>query len=260
MTSVMPITSATNSRVKYLRKLRQKKFREALNFFVVENPLIIKDGLAHGATIDELFITPSFQEKNTAIYHSMVSKLVPEKINSVSDDLLASSVSLEQPQGVAAIYRKPSEQTDLGNSIVYLNGVSDPGNVGAIMRSAAAFGIISIVLDEHTADAYNPKTISAAKESIFTLKISRRGASYLSEVKRLMPVYGLDSRGDLLMSELKWGNPFCLVLGSEAHGLSEEIKSMANKLIRINFIQGSVESLNVAAAAAIALHQSFQAK
>ncbi len=252
------ISSRDNPNIKILRKLQRRKFRDELNRFVIENPLTIRDGLKHGAVITELYTTQAFEQGNADVYSKIIRDLEHEKIYQVDEKVFTSVAALEHPQGIIAMYEKPTDGVDVKKPIVFLNGVSDPGNVGAIMRSCAAFGITSVIGDQDSADFFNPKTLSAAKESVFLLSLSRKDPDHLSEIKKRMPVYALDVTGGTPLKDVEWKKPFCLVLGSEAHGISEEVKGVVDTFITIPITEGKVESLNVAASAAIALYQASQ--
>lgn len=254
------ISSSQNPTIKALKKLQQKKYRDELDFFVVENPLTIRDGIKHNAQIKELFYTPGFEERQADLLKEIISKVPTDKVSNVADSVFTSSVSLENPQGIAAVYVKPAEHVDMESSIVYLSGISDPGNVGAIMRSCAAFGIRTVVADMESADFYNPKTVSAAKESVFLLSLARKQTEYLAKIKNTMPVYGLDSKGSSSIEEVKIKAPLCLVFGSEAHGISAECRQFVDTFIKIEMDTKGVESLNVAASAAIVLHWVYSQK
>ncbi|MFA5134276.1 MAG: RNA methyltransferase [Patescibacteria group bacterium] len=247
------IMSAQNPSVKALKKLQHKKYRDERGLFVIENPLTVRDGIARGAVAEELYLTPAFEERYGEAYRKIISAVPAEKVYRVTDAVLASCVSLEQPQGIAAVYAKPAERVDTERSVVFLNGIADPGNVGAIVRSCAAFGIASVVGDQESADFFNPKAVSAAKESIFSVGLSRSSAGFLRRIQKNMPVYGLEAHGDSFLAGVPLKHPLCLVFGSEAHGLGDDVRSYVDKTVTIPIDTSRVESLNVAAAAAIVL-------
>jgi len=251
------ISSSQNPTIKGFKKLQRKKYRDEHGLFVIENPLTIRDGIKHSAQIKELYFTLTFKEKNPDLFDDISKAALSEKRYEVADNVFAASVSLDHPQGIAAVYEKQEESVDITGSIVYLNGISDPGNAGAIMRSCAAFGISTVIADTETADFYNPKTLSAAKESIFLLSLARRQYQFLVEIKKTTHVCGLDSGtgSDIKAAEFKL--PVCLVFGSEAHGISEECKQYVDTFVTIPMARNGVESLNVAGSAAIALHRLF---
>lgn len=254
------ISSPQNSAIKDLKKLQQKKYRDKLGKFVVENPLTIRDGLKHGTVPSAVYVTEWFIERNKEVYEKITSQVGETAVFTVEEQALYSASSLEQPQGITAVYATPQEDIDTSQSVVLLLGVSDPGNVGAIIRSAAAFGIQQVVLDFDSADPYNPKVISAAKEAIFFAATARKESSYVGELHKKMPLIGLDIAGTKTVNDVEWPQTFCLVLGSEAHGIPDELAGHIDTFVSIPMASESVESLNVAASAAIALQRIYSFK
>lgn len=246
------ITSKDNGKIKFLKKLKLKKYREKYNKFFVENFNIINDA---GAEIEELFITESFLKKRKREVDLIFKKVKIKEYSIISDFLNKTFSELETASGICAIYKRPEEKIDFKKSIVYLNGINDPGNVGAILRSAFAFNFINIVIDETCADLYNFKTIAAAKDSIFKLNIVYdKNLEILKRIKSEMKIFAAKPEGGEDIAILKKEKLFCLVLGSEARGVSGEIEKMSDKFIKIK-INRDIESLNVAAAAAIIFYE-----
>ncbi|MFA4941952.1 MAG: RNA methyltransferase, partial [Patescibacteria group bacterium] len=160
--------------------------------------------------------------------------------------------NLDTPSGVTAVYNMEEKKLNK-SSIIYLNGVSDPGNLGTIMRSALAFDFVNLVLDETCVDVYNPKVIGAAKDTIFKLNIIEdKTGDWLKNNK--LPIYAADSHSGVALAKFKPAKAFCLVLGSESHGISPEIMKRAEKSLKIE-ISPKIESLNVATAAAILFYE-----
>ncbi|MFA6097267.1 MAG: RNA methyltransferase, partial [Candidatus Paceibacterota bacterium] len=185
--------------------------------------------------------------------------LIDEKINK-------SFSSMDTPPGIAAVYSKPGNKIDHTKPIVYLNAINDPGNVGTILRSALAFDLQNIVIDERSADVYNPKTISAAKDAIFKLNIGfDKDRKFLIDLKKMSAQGGPASGWPIFTTRLEKSNGleilnkqklFCIVLGSESHGVDEAIRKMSDDFIRIP-MSANIESLNVAASAAIIFHEIY---
>lgn len=254
------ITSIHNPAVMLVHKLQQKKYRDQLGLCVVDNPLTVRDGLHHGAQIKSLLVSESFATREQELFSAIATPLKPETIVRVSDALLQKVCPTEHSQGMIAVCRIQSIPASLDAPVVYLDGVSDPGNVGAILRTSAAFGVRSIMADMDSADFYNPKTVAAAKESIFMLSLSRVSSAALADVRKKMPVYGLAVNGATPLQEVEWQYPFCLVLGNEARGISPDAYRYLSTSVAIEMAGGSVESLNVASATAIALYRAFHSR
>lgn len=256
----LEILSKDNPKIKFLKQLSQRKYRDEFGKFLVENTTIICDALNAGVFFEALFVTKDFIAKNKDKFEIIESRgnineyyLIDEKINK-------SFSSLDTAPGIAAVYSKKEKKIDFSRPVIYLNGINDPGNLGTILRSALAFDLKNIVVDEKCADVYNPKTIQAAKDAIFKLNIEvDKNLNMLEEIKKKMPVFStrLEKSGtpDILDKE----KIFCLVLGSESHGVDENIQKISNGFIRLAMGE-EIESLNVASAAAIIFYEIYKNK
>ena len=248
------ITSQNNTEIKWLKKLSQKKYRRQNNKFTAENLTIIYDALKSGYDFQDLFVTKDFVNRHKQKFEYLQKESQLNEYCLIDEDLNKYYSQLDTPSGITAVYETNPSSLDQAKSVVYLNGIKDPGNMGTIMRSALAFDVSNVVLDAACVDVYNFKVINAAKDAIFKLNIIEDAAGvWLKENKGVLPIYVANSNGGLRLSEVKATERFCLVLGSESHGVSEEIIRLADKNIRIE-ITGDIESLNVSSAAAILLH------
>ncbi len=251
---LIQIQSNQNNKIKLIKKLSLKKYREEEKKFTVENLTIIYDALLSGYDFEFLFITKNFIEKNKEKFDYLKKKskainfyLIDKRINNHYS-------SLDNPTGITAVYKKISSALDTKKSVIYLNEVSDPGNVGTILRTALAFDFINIIFDDKCADIYNFKTINAAKDSIFKLNVIEDKNNEWIKTKNALPVYAADAHNGISLEKFKPKKPFCLVLGSESRGISDDILNLAEKSIKIN-ISNNIESLNVAAAGAILMYK-----
>ena len=254
MMNFKEITSQKNIKIMWLKKLSQKKYRRQNNKFTVENLAIIYDALKSGYDFQDLFVTKDFVNRHKQKFEYLQKESQLNEYCLIDEDLNKYYSQLDTPSGITAVYETNPSSLDQAKSVVYLNGIKDPGNMGTIMRSALAFDVSNVVLDAACVDVYNFKVINAAKDAIFKLNIIEDAAGvWLKENKGVLPIYVANSNEGLSLSEVKATERFCLVLGSESHGVSEEIIRLADKNIRIE-ITGDIESLNVSSAAAILLH------
>jgi len=254
MLEITEISSQKNTQIKLLRKLALKKYRRQRNQFTVENLAIIYDALKNGTHFKELFVTSNFINKHREKF-DYLQKCSPQKeCYLIDEDLNKSYSQLDTPSGITAIYDIKSKLLDKNKSVLYLNGIKDPGNIGTIMRTALAFDVTNIVLDDGCVDIYNFKSINAAKEAIFKINvIEDKERIWLKEQKNSLPIYAANSHAGISLSEIKSEKRFCLVLGNEAHGVSQDIITLADKNIHVE-ISKYIESLNVSSAAAILLY------
>lgn len=246
------ITSLQNNHIKLLKKLSLKKYRMEYRQFTVENLKIIIDALKSGYDFETLFVTAEFMTRNLDKFQFLQENSQANYY--VIDEMMSAHFSqLDTPSGITAIYKMPEQQKLTTGSVIYLNSISDPGNLGTIMRTALAFNFKNIVLDDNCVDVYNAKTIAAAKNSFFMLNlIEDKKGDFIRETK--LPIYVTSSYGDSDLDSFKADDNFCLVLGNESHGVSEEINNLATKKIKID-ISDNIESLNVSVAAAILFYK-----
>lgn len=246
------ITSPQNNQIKLLEKLNQKKYRQETRQFMVENLATIMDALKDGHDFEALFVTEEFANKNKEKLEYLEKKSQAKNFYLIDSRTNKRYSNLDTPSGVTAVYNMEEKKLNK-SSVIYLNGVSDPGNLGTIMRSALAFDFVNLVLDETCVDVYNPKVIGAAKDTIFKLNIIEdKTGDWLKNNK--LPIYAADSHSGVALAKFKPAKAFCLVLGSESHGISPEIMKRAEKSLKIE-ISPKIESLNVATAAAILFYE-----
>lgn len=257
---ILEITSKDNAKIKILKQLGQKKYRDESGKFLVENAVIIQDALKAGIIFDAIFATKDFIEKNKEKFDFIIEKSGANEYYLIDEKINKSFSALDTAPGIAAVYSKLERKIDYTKPVIYLNAINDPGNLGTILRSALAFGLKNIVIDERSADVYNSKTINAAKDAIFKLNIEfDKNLKILKEIKRKMPVFSTRLEKSEGLEILKKEKLFCVVLGSESHGVDKAIGDMSDKFIRI-LMGGEIESLNVAASAAIVFWEIFKNK
>jgi TrmH family RNA methyltransferase len=178
----------------------------------------------------------------------------------VSDSLLAEVGSVETAQGVIALVRLPQwklENTFGGTPlVVVLDGVQDPGNAGAIIRAAEAFGATGALFLKGAVSPYHPKTIRASAGSLFRLPfLAGLDAELLKAAlrQRKARVYAADPRGDVALVRADLKGPLALVIGSEAHGVRD---SLSQDSVKLRIPTRGVESLNAAVAAGVVLYEA----
>ena len=238
----------SKNRIKYIRSLKEKKFRSEHNTFVAEGPKLVLDLLA---TCRCQFIA-ALPEILTA--HPGI--IADEIVEAGESELKRATLLKTAPQVIAVFYRPDNEigNIDLSEKLsLVLDGVQDPGNVGAIIRIADWFGIEHVICSEDSADIYNPKTVQATMGAIARVKAHYTGiAAFLQNYSHL-PICGTFLEGADIYSEPLPGNGF-IVMGSEGRGINSEVAEQINRKLFIpNFPAGRAtsESLNVAAATAI---------
>lgn len=228
--------------VKRLRALRDKKQRDAAREYIVEGVKSVKEATLLGECVAIVAATA----KGAALISDL--NLTPEIL---SDDVFKSVSEEVSPQGVLAIVKKPTVNIcAVSDKCVFLDGVGDPANVGAIIRSAAAFGYDTVLIADG-ADAYSGKAVRASMGGIFRVKVlSGTRENLLKAVK--VPLVVADMHGEPL-GATEIPEKHCLVIGNEAHGVSDELKARAKVKVAIP-MQNGMESLNAAVSAGILMY------
>jgi len=246
------IRSRDNPRVKRWAKLASDaRFRRSEARVLIEGPHLVAEALHAGLEPMTLIVSESGLKKNE------VRKLVGEREPVVLGDHIFGIVAdAETPPGIAAEFELSGVTTRENGTTLFLEGIQDPGNVGAILRSAAAFGAGEVVLDGACADPWSPKVLRAGMGGHFRLGL--RQVADLS--KALAEFAGTTlctvSSGGIPLDELKVQGRIGWIFGAEGTGVSEALARRAAMKVTIAMAPGS-ESLNVAAAAAICLYETF---
>lgn len=251
------ITSKTNAQLKNIRKLLDSsKARKEQGLFVVE-------GIKMTNEIPASFNFAVFMSES---YYKENSNLCYKNIEIVSDDVFKSISDTVTPQGILALVsiddlrrakdlKNQKESTKEKQSVLILDGIQDPGNLGTMIRTAEAAGIRAIYLSKNCADLYNPKTIRSTMGSIFrvpvyTCELDKK----INELKEEgFGIYAAALDKAEIFNEIKYASKNAIVIGNEANGISKEVLELADKIIKIP-MEGEVESLNAAISAAVLMY------
>ena len=228
------LTSLDNPKVKALLKLKKAKERKKENKFIVEGPHLVEEA----KKLDLLIEAFSLDEKEG---YTQVSKQVMDKI--AETDTTVTEIGLCR-------MLKSNKKT---NKILMLDAVQDPGNLGAIMRSANAFGFKTIVLGEGTCDIYNPKVIRSSQGAIFKLNFINANIVDFLDTLKDYDIYGTSVINGIELDNVCKNEKIAIILGNEGNGISEEVFNKLNKNIYIPM--ENTESLNVAIAASIIMYK-----
>jgi TrmH family RNA methyltransferase len=248
------LSSKDNPRVRHWRKLAEDgRYRRGEERALIEGPHLLAAVLQHGHKPVALIATEkgaADPEINALIAKSGLRPVL------VTDGVLRSIVDAETPQGVAAEIAIPEADGKEALRTVFLEGVQDPSNVGAIVRSAAAFGVGRVILDRGCADPWSPKALRAGMGGHFALQI-RETSDLGAEIEAFKGTVACTvPRGGVPLGEAPLNRSAAWIFGGEGRGLSDEIIRRADLRVTIPMSAGT-ESLNVAAAAAICLYQAF---
>lgn len=235
------ITSLHNERIKQIAKLSDRKERLATGKFLVEGEHLVQEALLAG--VCETVLTTSDQ-------------VYPVETIQVSDDVIRKCSDTTTPQGVIAVCHKKDARVSGHTRILALDGVSDPGNLGTLIRTAIAFGFTLLVM-ENTVDPYNPKVLRATQGGIFKIDFLSTNLPSFLEKQAGVSLAAVVSDAVDFQTIKNPQTPLTLVLGSESLGIREE--TLEHCTHRVTIPMENTESLNVAIAGAIMMHH-FQLK
>ena len=270
---VEKITSRQNPLIKRFRRVRTGVER---GFVLIEGVRLVEEALSSGIRFESIAYSPALesQERGLALLDKL--RAVPCRGANVSTQVMQAIADTESPQGVLAIISRPFyEPGDLFGDdlrfIIIADQLQDPGNLGAIIRTAEAAGASGLLTTRNTVDPFNQKALRASMGSAFRLPIAT-GARVKELVShcgqrdvRLVIAQPADDKGgdgkasarqsSLCYTDAKFSDPFALVFGKESEGVSGEMSAAASEFIFVPMAPG-VESLNVSAAAAIVLYEA----
>ena len=235
---------------KTIYSLRHAKHRKFYNKFVIEGKRLVESALVYNVEIDTIFCSTNFLKDNKSWMQKYLSRSTI--IKRIDKKSFLKICNTKSPQGILAVCNIP-KQNQIKLAIdrwVYLDNISDPGNMGTLIRSCAWFGIKNIALSHECTDPYNPKSIRAAMGAHFVLTIHTN--TDLSVFKKTHKIIAADLKGENA-SAYEFPNKCVLVLGSEAHGISKQNLNCIDDFIFINKL-GYGDSLNVSTAGTILIY------
>jgi len=240
----MVITSLENEKVKRYTKLKEKKYRDSENMFIIEGEHLVLEAYKSGLII-EAILTEDY-ECDLDISKVYVTKDIIKKIS-----------TLDTPVNILALCHKPNYDL-VGKRLLLLDKIQDPGNLGTIIRSSKAFDVDTIVLGDGCVDIYNPKVIRSTQGIMFHTNIVNRNLlELIPELKEQgIPVYGtnVESGEDIRNLSKQNKESYALIMGNEGNGVSKDILELCDHYVYIK-TNKEVESLNVGVATSILLYE-----
>ncbi len=248
------ISSTQNDRVKWVRTLQTRsRNRRKEKVFIVEGGNLIDEALQAEAVFKEIFVTADYTEANLQQMETIVN-LGLEPL-SVTPDVLSAMSDTQSPQGILAVLEvfDPPLDDDIDFALI-IDGISDPGNMGTIMRAAVGAGVTMMYVTTGTVDIYNPKVVRSAAGAHFRLPIRRGSWERAQSMLAQHVVFLADSGGGANYFDVDWVQPSALIVSEEAHGPSAEARKAAHAYVSIP-MPGGIESLNVSIATGILLFE-----
>ena len=238
------------NQLKQVKSLRYAKYRKLYGKFFIEGSRLVKGALDWGSTVECIYCTEAFYKDK---YESAIfNDIRKDKIKIVTERVFKNICSTQSPSGIAAICTIPKY-----NSInleerqwIYLDQISDPGNLGTLLRSASWFGLKNIALSPSSVDPYNPKVVRAAMGAHFGINLYvdvNLNIFYKSHTIIAASQKGTD------ITDFNFPKKSVFVFGNEAHGISNKRMKIVQELITIKRF-GTGESLNIASAASVIMY------
>ena len=248
---IIDITSANNANIKHIKALSSRKERRKYKEYTVEGIKSVNEAMKSGKEIVSLVISDDFDE---ALINSDF-----EKIYRVPGFVFEKICDTETPQGILAVLKQDENEIselEEGGLYLYCDGISDPGNMGTLIRTAEAAGFSGVLCSKNCVELYNPKTVRASMGSFFRMSVYEVDFLRLSEFKN----NGASLFGGALCDdtkdyrEVEYNNTIVIIVGNEANGISDEVLSVCTP-VKIP-IYGGAESLNAAVAAGILMYEA----
>lgn len=238
----MVITSLENGKVKDVVKLQSKKYRDLTNTFVVETEHLVEEAEKAGIIKDLFLVEDEFVDNNDTYF--------------VTNEVMRKMSSMESPSKVLAVCEKNNSKEIIGDKILLIDGVQDPGNLGTIVRSSVAFGVTTIVLSPDTVDLYNPKVIRATEGMFCHINIITMDLEEAINIikSKGIKVYGTNVVDGVSVTSITDKNKYALIVGNEGNGVKQNIQDLSDANLYIP-MKENVESLNVGVACSILLYE-----
>jgi TrmH family RNA methyltransferase len=259
------ITSTRNPRVKALRSLQHRKYRQREGCFLVEGIRIVEEALACGAQVETLIYAPDLLVSERA--QALVERMAPERRLALAGKVFRTLSERDDPQGIAAevrIEERSLADVPLSDDLLVIVAyqVRDPGNLGSIIRTADAAGATAVVIVEPAVGLYDPHTVRATMGSLFALPVVRLAeatalAAWVGEMRSAglpLLVVASSAHGQQVHFDPDYNRPLVLLVGSERHGLPEQVRREADVDVRLP-MAGRATSLNVSAATAALVYE-----
>lgn len=253
------ISSVDNKNIKLAAKLTEKKVRDREGLFLVEGRKSTLEALKRPGLVNLIFLDDSYQ----AEYQELIADYNNLDWYSVNSQLMKRICQTETPQGIAALVKKPQWSWDKiiaeDSLLLLLDRISDPGNMGTIIRTAWAFNVDGILLSRGCADPFGPKVVRSTMGGILNVPLftdlSEEQLGILKDNKYIF--MGADVTGDNSFYDMDFSNRLVVVIGSEAKGINDDIKGRCNYLFKIP-INSRADSLNAAVACAIIIEMAYR--
>lgn len=246
---IKDITSAENKIYKQTKKLLTRSERNKTKMFIAEGQRIVQDAVESGAA-QYVFVSQSYDgiEFDLPVYR-------------VSEKMFLALSDTETTQGVLAVCKMPEYNITniFGDTLLICDGVSDPGNLGTLIRTAECSGVNGVVLLKGTTDPYSPKVVRSTMGSIFRVPVYFAQVHEIGEYLKNYALIATLLDGSKNLYDINFPQKIAVVVGNEAHGISKEVADMAQIRTFIPMC-GKSESLNASVAGSVVMYEIYRQK
>lgn len=255
------ISSKDNEIIKNIRKLKEKKYRDLENSYIIEGIKLIKEAIEEKAVIKQIVMCEEFSDEE--IDKDTMFEIARQNLVYVTKNVFNAITDVKTPQGIIAVVeKKHNEDANYKEDIIIaLDDIQDPGNLGTILRTIDSANLKQIIVSKNTVDVYNPKVVRSTMGAIFRINVveAEKLKDELENAKKhgyKVMVTSLDSKKNIYNVDY---NKKVIVIGNEAKGVSKEIKEIADEKVIIPML-GKTESLNASVATSIMVYEYVRRK
>ena len=257
------ITSKDNEIIKNIRKLKEKKYRDANNEYLIEGIKLIKEAVEEKAKI-KLIVVCEESIEDGDIDQKLLYEIAKYDCIYVNKKVFSILTDVQNPQGILAVIEKKNNEENINykeDIIVVLDGIQDPGNLVTILRTIDSVGLSQVIVSKETADSYNPKVVRSTMGAIFRVNVIEsedllQTLKNLKKHKYKIMATSLENNNSIYDVEY---NKKVIVIGNEANGVSKNVLEYADEKIKIPML-GKTESLNASVATSIILYEFVRRK
>ncbi len=248
---VSAINTISNNKIKEITKLHLKKYRDETGLFIVEGLKAVEELINEKIEIINIYALKDTDISKINFPVTIIDENIIKKISTTNSPCEILTVAKQKKYSVEELKNK--------NKLILLDSISDPGNLGTIIRSSSAFGVEGLILFGNSTELYSPKVIRSTAGNFFKVPVVEiKDLNTLKQLSKGYTLIGttLSKENNITFEECKKLNKYIIMFGSEAKGLSKGLSILADKNIKLN-MKNNVESLNLAVCASIILYELF---
>lgn len=248
------ISSLANSKVKHVRRVQSdKRYRSREQVYIVEGTRWFRELVALSPALEIVFYTEEWRQTPE---HAQILQAITAPKQPVSDEVMAAMSDTETAPGVLGVVRQaPRPIPPRPSLLLILDAVTNPGNLGTMLRTAGAAGVDAVLLGPGCVDVYNPKVVRGGMGAHLRLPLHHLEWPEITRAAADTAVWLADAAGDKTYTAVSWRDPAALIIGSEAHGASGDAVRLARGRVTIP-MHAATESLNAAIAAGVILFEA----